>query len=1042
MEKYEGYSVLITDNKGGRGTGILFYLEGSNFFYILTCAHVIYTAESVSIHILIPTTIDPKEEIITAVKSQFHFSPIDEPKVIGEQSIHTCDIAIIECALGNLSLEPTRYSIFPMTSRRRVVACGYPQGNGPLYYQQDKLSAIVEKILDEETYFLIRVDEGFLNAADREGEMQGFSGSPVWDEEMLDNHRYLFGGLIASGMGSNISRGRINVMNAKYVQSLMYQEFGILMKNRIPNVPENEVAPGYEGVIETQDQIDIRDSWIENERCKGQTYIDGLQLQKAILVSQRAIKNSEFQKCTDEQKYKIYTVLLSAYTLSCEYEICDQVIEEMHQAGIGSEKEDIIEAIRYFERLDYNKAEEFAEKALERNPYGNKEKVIMAAICVSKSMEADPSILAEFIDPNDQLLIKPKDEREEEFLYYILGLIFCNRFKELRRAIRCLNKSFQIGGNYIVLESLATAYYLYSLRDAYLEIGKDRVDPFKIDQDALGKGRDAFLRVLEAADEMWLKGTIRRVGPLMFKCFCFIQDNFRIYKHYHDLMKYFEFPNQDMLRDIQICYLGVATLREPVNLTEYTGLTEYDRKFFELANLLQTSLRMLDHGINIPVSIGELELLNIISEGEKRLRGLMDTQTDDYIGFDKIHQDFINLYGNGILRYGWQAISDVKRHFEAIVHPLGIEILALYINELEIDNFALSEQEYNRYFESKQDVISFNELCHFYIRHGKVEKTKELYDSVFDERKFLIENQSEYFYREYIHFYLEYGYDLSVPLRCYVEHHEEIKDYYLRLFFEMELEFASLTFNDPGYMLEKAKILFNEGIIDVQDYNQKCLIINMLNCRPQKAEEFVDSKHKSDQLRASKYERLLFVWKGYRVDPNVYWNSMQKWSLAKLNKIYEDEFWLRPAEKIMDKCNTRNRKLIVVDLWAIYYLQKIFRPDIMNRFEKVYITHHTISVALQEINQVNDDDIRRCLINFQNAGNVIIQSPSMKDQLDIRSSDFTYQEVHQALLLAKILGCPAFVGEFRYLIPDCLKDKIIRPNHYVELIRYMEDVVR
>lgn len=182
------------------------------------------------------------------------------------------------------------YSIFPMTSRRRVVALGYPQGNGPLYYQQDNMSAIVEKVLDEETYFLIRVDEGFLNAVDREGEIQGFSDSPVWDGEMLGNHLYLFGGLIASGMGSNISRGRINVMNAKYVQSLMYQEFGILMKNRIPNVPENEVAPGYEGVIETQDQIDIRDSWIENERCKGQTYIDGLQLQKAVLVSQRAIK--------------------------------------------------------------------------------------------------------------------------------------------------------------------------------------------------------------------------------------------------------------------------------------------------------------------------------------------------------------------------------------------------------------------------------------------------------------------------------------------------------------------------------------------------------------------------------------------------------------------------------------------------------------------------------------------------------------------------------------------------------------------------------
>ena len=52
-----------------------------------------------------------------------------------------------------------------------------------------------------------------LNAADREAELKGFSGSPVWDEAMLHEQRLLFGGLIAIGMGSNISRGRINVMN-------------------------------------------------------------------------------------------------------------------------------------------------------------------------------------------------------------------------------------------------------------------------------------------------------------------------------------------------------------------------------------------------------------------------------------------------------------------------------------------------------------------------------------------------------------------------------------------------------------------------------------------------------------------------------------------------------------------------------------------------------------------------------------------------------------------------------------------------------------
>ena len=98
-------------------------------------------------------------------------------------------------------------------------------------------------------------------------------------------------------------------------------------------------------------------------------------------------------------------------------------------------------------------------------------------------------------------------------------------------------------------------------------------------------------------------------------------------------------------------------------------------------------------------------------------------------------------------------------------------------------------------------------------------------------------------------------------------------------------------------------------------------------------------------------------------------------------------------------------------------------------------------MALQEINRVNDDDIRRALRNFQTAGNIIIQSPTMKDQLVVRSPGVQYMEIHQALLLADILDCPAFVGEFRYPIPDRFKGSIIRPHHFVEMCRYMEGVL-
>ena len=372
MEQHEAYSVLITDESGRQGTGTLFYSEGSSYFYILTCAHVVYTSEAVTIHLLISTDGDPEERIITAEKPQFHFSPIDEVTKIGNESTHTCDIAIIECPLDGLPLQPTQYSMYPMSNGERIVAIGYPQGTADsVYYQQDELSAKVLRYQKNQHYFVIRVDEQFLNASDRESELRGFSGAPVWDEHMLRGQVCLFGGLIAFGVGNNVNRGRVSVMSALLIQSLMRDEFGINIDMRLPTVKDIDIAPGYGEPEETADQIAVRSGWVENERRKAQTYINTLQLQKAVDSSMAAINNSEFAKCTNDQKRSIYGVLHEAYRLARDYDIYDQISEEMRVAGIYSNRDDLTEAVRYYEALDNAKAEEYIKKALEKNPDGN-----------------------------------------------------------------------------------------------------------------------------------------------------------------------------------------------------------------------------------------------------------------------------------------------------------------------------------------------------------------------------------------------------------------------------------------------------------------------------------------------------------------------------------------------------------------------------------------------------------------------------------------------------------------------------------------------
>ncbi len=254
------------------------------------------------------------------------------------------------------------------------------------------------------------------------------------------------------------------------------------------------------------------------------------------------------------------------------------------------------EAVRYYEALDNEKAEEYIKKALEKNPEGNEERILAMAIRASKDENADISIVSEFLGPRDQLLIKPKNDEEEEFLYQTLGFVLSNRFHETTRALRCLNRAFQISGNYIILETLALTYYSTPL-GAFIEEGKDRIDAARIKPGEIDKARDAFLRVFSAADEMWLKGTFRRAGLPVFKCFFFMHDNFRIFKHYHDVMKYVDFPDQETKRDIQICYIDVAIHKEPLNLDEFDALTDHDKRFYELAMQLEIPLRSFSGGL-------------------------------------------------------------------------------------------------------------------------------------------------------------------------------------------------------------------------------------------------------------------------------------------------------------------------------------------------------------------------------------------------------------------------------------------------------------
>ena len=156
---------------------------------------------------------------------------------------------------------------------------------------------------------------------------------------------------------------------------------------------------------------------------------------------------------------------------------------------------------------------------------------------------------------------------------------------------------------------------------------------------------------------------------------------------------------------------------------------------------------------------------------------------------------------------------------------------------------------------------------------------------------------------------------------------------------------------------------------------------------------------------------------------------MKQKKIPELFDFYKHENWQRNPLDILKECDTVSRKAIVVDLWTLYILTKESWLELFNHFKMVYITHATVNMALQEISQVIDDDVKKVLISLQIAKNIKFQSPTLEQQLKPRTQKYDFMEIHSACLLAKELNCPAFVGDFKFPIPEFLQSNVIRPSN-------------
>ena len=80
--------------------------------------------------------------------------------------------------------------------------------------------------------------------------------------------------------------------------------------------------------------------------------------------------------------------------------------------------------------------------------------------------------IGKLIDSHENF-IYPTDEIEDEALVYqLIGYVYGQKYHDYVNAVRFLNRSYRVGYDSMVMESLAAAYYFLGIQDATDENGK------------------------------------------------------------------------------------------------------------------------------------------------------------------------------------------------------------------------------------------------------------------------------------------------------------------------------------------------------------------------------------------------------------------------------------------------------------------------------------------------------------------------------------------------------------------------------------------
>lgn len=1010
------YSVLITNETSGKqGSGLLYYPGSGDELYVFTCAHVVDQAETVRASFLLPGAAEQNDYDVchlTAPKEQIKHSPLDIRTVGGGgQFRHTHDAAVIVFHKDEgMQLGRTAYCLSEAEDYMPLYVQGYPGGcrdGEELLFALDRTVGKVKAAARQSPVFEFRVEDSFLDTMDRELELEGFSGSPVWDS--ADSEHSVVG-LMTAGKRRNAFRGVVKAVKMRYIQSIMKNRFGIMIETKLPWIPEEDVAGRgelrYDGTLPpVEDRGTAQDTWLTEQQQRVRALIDELKLSTAISLCQELMEDSRFPACSGANRLLLMKHLMYCYDTCLLEREAEALEQDMRREGLIEEHDTGRWLTKLFMSQKYEQLLRFAEEVSEEDKEYLQAR-FFAAMAKAFVLKVGPEeTVGLYVDEQERLREPAEDPETEAFYLQVIGYVYDMAYQMPEKAIRCLNRSFRINHQPIVRETLAGAYYHLAIRGALNEEG--RIVTARIDWENLYKARQCFLIIIGQEDDLCFKGAIKRMGWEMFHTFAFLNDYYRILTLYPWMKDEFPFKNDADRRDVEIICANVMIQGGSIDQTLFSALTEEDRMMFQAGARINDFMHTAEAGGLSPTSDTRRQLFDLIMMAE----GIAEQVSGDTAL--TFHRSLILLYSRGVHLFGWNVLDAMKHHYRKIRESSNQQLIEDMGNILFECGHSYEEniRHFRTAFEQSPSMRSWNALLGVHIRAGNLDKAEEMYQELLSNRKELYQDAPEYAYRAYLDFIRDNHRDLKNALQYFQDGKAQFHDRDIADLWEMELMLLTFNFNEPERYEEKRYPFVEKGLIPPDDYYRGALEAYTENLNASKADEMFEKLPNPPQRVLTWEEVKYLVWRG-RIEPinDTNWQGMMLEKVDGITEQYAGETWGDAVTKTRLINRFKIDRVCALDAWTLYLLAVRGKLSQLEWADMIYIPHIAVDHLLNEISRRPNAPVREALDYISTHGNICICSPDFASQLKVREK-VRFDEPATVVALALEKECLAVIAD-------------------------------